>query len=328
MTTKTKSKAVVPIIAKDAGMRAFDCEVTGEEVATADCLSCAANGAPGCPTTAAFIHAIINDPRPHDFSQRLAKAHGADFGISVTELLYCPRKFRLKMAHSWTEKPSDYYARVLGTAFHAILEKYEEQGIAEERMITTFDYRGVKVLFSGKPDLVTYSDAGWLITDYKRTGWPPRNSYSYTCPKCYEVILSGITDRRKLKFYCEDCDEAFRRSQVHQIVHPPEAKSSHAMQISLLALLLNKNEEQYASILEEKHGVIAADAPPAFSGKVVYLGPQKILPITVGVDLEAARALLCARIDVLLRPELPPKEPLEGWECKYCPVAAQCDAAA
>jgi CRISPR/Cas system-associated exonuclease Cas4 (RecB family) len=100
------------------------------------------------------------------------------------------------------------------------------------------------------------------------------------------------------------------------------------MQISLLALLLNKNEEQYASILEEKHGVIVADAPPSFSGKVVYLGPQKILPIPVGVDLEAARALLRARIDVLLRPELPPKEPLEGWECKYCPVAAQCDAAA
>jgi CRISPR/Cas system-associated exonuclease Cas4 (RecB family) len=323
-----KKVATIPVLTKSAGMRAFECEVTGEEVATSECLACAENGAPGCPTTAAYIHTIISDPRPHDFSQRLAKVHEADFGISVTELIYCPRKFRLKMEHSWTEKPSDFYARVLGTAFHAALEGYEGKGIAEERLVATFDFRGKTILFSGKPDLVSYSDAGWLITDYKRTGWPPRNSYSFTCPRCEEIILEGITDRRSLKFHCESCDETFTRRQVHQITHPPEAKEAHIMQISLLALLLNRSEEQYASILEEKHGIIVSGAPPVFAGKVVYLGPRSIIPISVSIDLEAARALLKSRLSDLLDRDLPPKSPVAGWECKYCPVAAECDAAA
>ena len=333
MTTKTKKRtATIPTVAVDAGMRAFECEVTGEEVLPDECLACAQKGAPGCSMIPAYIERIANDNRPHDFSQRLAKAHNADFGISVTELIYCPRKFRLKMAHNWTEKPSNFYARFSGTAVHAALEDYESAGIAEERLIATFDYRGKTILFSGKPDLVTYKNGVWLITDYKRSGWPPRKSYSYTCPNCGEVILEGVTDRRgigsdKLPLYCPDCDERFSRKQVSQITHLPEAKLAHRLQLSLLALLLNKNEEQYASILEEKHGIIVSDAPPAFSGQIVYLGPQKILRIPVEIDLEAARDLLRARLDVILRPELPPKEPLEGWECKYCPVAAQCDTA-
>jgi CRISPR/Cas system-associated exonuclease Cas4 (RecB family) len=115
---------------------------------------------------------------------------------------------------------------------------------------------------------------------------------------------------------------------VHQITHLPEAKLAHATQINLLALLLNKNEEEYASILAEKHGIAVSDASPVFSGRIVYMGPQNILPLPVEVDIESARTLLRARLTVLLRPELPPKDPLEGWECKYCPVAAQCDAAA
>ena len=333
MTTKAKALAVIPIVTADAGMRAFECEVTGEEIPLPECLACSERSAPGCSMFPAYIHQIVNDPRPHDFSQRLAKAHGADFGISVTELIYCPRKFRLKMENSWTEKPSDFYARFSGTAIHAALEDYEGAGIAEERLVATFDYRGKTILFSGKPDLVTYSDAGWLITDYKRTGWPPRSSYSYTCPKCYEVILSDITDRRGIggankPLYCPDCDENFTRRQVHQITHLPEAKLAHATQINLLALLLNKNEEEYASILAEKHGIAVSDASPVFSGRIVYMGPQNILPLPVEVDIESARTLLRARLTVLLRPELPPKDPLEGWECKYCPVAAQCEAAA
>ncbi|MCF6278378.1 MAG: hypothetical protein L3J16_06490, partial [Anaerolineales bacterium] len=255
MTTKTKLRATIPIVASGAGMRAFECEVTAEEVSPAECLDCASRGAPGCTMFPAYIRQIIKDARPHDFSQRLAKAHGADFGISVTELIYCPRKFRLKMQHGWTEKPSGFYARFQGTAVHAALEEFDGAGIVEERLIATFDYRGKMILFSGKPDLVTWSDAGWLITDYKRTGWLPRTSYSYACPICDEIILDGITDRRGLEFYCPACDTTFRRRQVLQFANLPEAKPAHVMQINLLALLLKKNEEQYASILAEKHGV-------------------------------------------------------------------------
>ena len=119
--TATTNAAFIPVVQANAGLRAFACEITGEEIALPDCLACAQQGAPGCPAFPALIHNIVKDPRPHDFSQQLAKAHGADFGISVTESIYCPRKFRLGMTHGWVEKPTDFYARVMGSReYHAL----------------------------------------------------------------------------------------------------------------------------------------------------------------------------------------------------------------
>lgn len=319
----------VPVVMPGAGVTGFRCEVTDEPVGQAECLLCAQRGATGCAMIPAYIEQISKDQRPHDFSQQLSRKHGADFGISVTEVLYCPRKLRLKMQHGWTEKPSDFYARWAGTATHAGLEAYSGPGVAEERMIVVFDFRGQKVLLSGKPDLVEYAPSlGWTITDYKRTGWPPRQSYSYACPACNEIILEGVTDRRGLKFYCPTCDADLRRRQVHQITHAPQARDSHAMQINLLALLLLRNEEQYTSLLEAQHGVVTAGNTDRFSGQVVYLGTQGIVRCPVAVDLEAARDLLRQRLDVLLSPDLPARLPEAQWECKYCPVAEHCEAAA
>ena len=330
MTATKKANAFIPVVQASAGLRAFECEITGEEISMPDCLSCAQKGAPGCPAFPALVHQIVNDPRPHDFSQQLAREQGADFGISVTESIYCPRKFRLSMENNWTEKPTDFYARVMGTATHALLEGYDHQGIAEERMMVRFPFLGSEILFSGKPDLVTYDPKkGWLITDYKRSAWPPRPSYSYTCPTCGATILDGITDRRGLKFYCEACDDHLKRAQVTQIKHLPEAKSAHQMQINLLAMLLERNEEQYGAILKEKFGIqVDPTKPPAFSGQIIYLGPSSVVRVPVDVDISLGRKFLGDRLRTILSAELPPAEPLESWECKYCKVKDACELAA
>ncbi len=327
--TATTNAAFIPVVQANAGLRAFACEVTGEEIALPDCLACAQQGAPGCPAFPALIHNIVNDPRPHDFSQQLAKAHGADFGISVTEAIYCPRKFRLGMTHSWVEKPTDFYARVMGTATHALLEGYDHHGIAEERMFVKFPFLGHEILFSGKPDLVTYDPAkGWLISDYKRTAWPPRPTYSYTCPTCGETILDGITDRRGLKFYCPHCDDHLKRAQVTQIKHLPEAQPYHQMQINLLAMLLERNEEQYGAILKEKYGIqVDPTQAPVFSGQIIYLAPSNVVRIPVEVDIAAGRKFLGDRLRAILSADLPPAEPFASWECKYCKVKDACEAA-
>ena len=62
----------------------FICEHTGKKVDVGVCLACTRAGAPGCPMTAPVIKGIIDGILPDDF------------GLTVTSLLGCPRKERLK----------------------------------------------------------------------------------------------------------------------------------------------------------------------------------------------------------------------------------------
>ena len=118
------------------GLVGLSCEMTEEPVNFDDCLACAKNGAPGCSMTPALVERIRDGIRPHDFAQRMAEEREADFGLSVTELIYCPRKFRLSKTYPYIEKPTALYRMMRGSGVHADLAQYSE-GIRETRLAWT-----------------------------------------------------------------------------------------------------------------------------------------------------------------------------------------------
>ena len=86
------------------GLAGFLCEVTEEPVTFQECLACAQRGAPGCPMVPAIIHDIASSIRSPEYANDFAKQAGAEVGFSATELLGCPRQYRLKKQNPYWEK--------------------------------------------------------------------------------------------------------------------------------------------------------------------------------------------------------------------------------
>src|SRR5512140_215633 len=186
MATEISTRATVPVSTVTAGFAGFFCEITHEPVSVPDCLACAQGGAPGCTMTPALIERIAAGVRPLHFSRSFALANGADFGISVTKLIGCPRRFRLTRQNAYYEKPGALARTQRGTARHTDLALYTGPGLKELRISWSFSYvrldgSKVQILLTGQPDLLSLRDDGWVITDYKDTENPPRPTYTYTC---------------------------------------------------------------------------------------------------------------------------------------------------
>ena len=128
----------------------------------------------------AIIHDIASSVRSPEYANDLAKQAGAEVGFSATELLGCPRQYRLKKQHPYWEKPSGMYRMTFGSGYHAALSKYSA-GIAEETLTWKFKLLGKSVLLVGTPDLIELRTDGWFITDYKVTGNPPFGVGSEHC---------------------------------------------------------------------------------------------------------------------------------------------------
>ena len=109
----------------ETGLVGFLCEVTDEPVTFQECLACAQRGAPGCPMVPAIIHDIASSVRSPEYANDLAIKAGADIGFSATELLNCPRQYRLKKQHPYWEKPSGKYRMTFGSGYHAALSTYQ-----------------------------------------------------------------------------------------------------------------------------------------------------------------------------------------------------------
>jgi len=285
--------------------------------------------------TPALVERILAGIRPQDFSQRHAMASGAQFGISVTELLACPRRFRLVREYPYYEKPTAMARTQRGTARHTDLALYSGPGLKELRLSWAFSYTppgGLKVMvvLTGQPDLLWLCDGGWVITDYKDTQNPPRPTYTYTCHVHPNVIAGHPHWRGRGPFTCPDCGN-LTRSQVDEYVEPPVARDTHAMQIHLLALLVQKNLSLLAEVYNaDRQRHVDWQTPPAgedtpvTGGEIAYLG---LLRCPVVPDVAAATAHLKRRLAALLSPETPPilSNPDELWECGYCPVREACE---
>ena len=308
---------MVTTIATQAGLAGFLCEVTEEPVTFQECLACAQRGAPGCPMIPAVLHDITTSMRSSEYANDKAKAAGAEVGFSVTELLGCPRQYRLKKQHPYWEKPSSMYRMAFGSGYHAALAQYPD-GIKEQTLTWKFTFLGKSVLLVGTPDFINATPNGWYILDYKETGNPPFGHKVPICVHCDLDLYKGDDG-----LMCPNCGALSPRSAaVARVFRPPQARSSHVSQVNLYALLIEKN----AALLEEKYGVKAS----GFSGaEIVYLSPKTPVRCDARLDRDTTLSLLKAKLTALLSNNLPPvlDDVDELWRCDYCPVRAHCEQA-
>lgn len=99
-------------------------------------------------------------------------------GISVTQLLGCPRKVYLEANVDYAVPPQDNYAQFRGMVVHAVLEDAKGSATVEQRVEKV--HRGVTI--SGQPDnLRVVGVAGRnLLRDWKSTKELPRFDNAYT----------------------------------------------------------------------------------------------------------------------------------------------------
>ncbi len=297
------------------GLAGLLCEVTEEPVTFDECIACAARGAPGCPMVPAVIHDIAGSIRDPEYAAKLAQQAGADIGFSVTELVGCPREYVLKRRYPYWEKPLSLYRMAFGSGYHASLADYPN-GIKEQTLTWKFTFLEKTVLLIGTPDFIQHTPDGWYISDYKVTANPPFGHKVPICMHCDLELYKGDDG-----LMCPNCGPLSPRSSaVSRIYRPPQARSSHALQVNLYALLIEKN----AAVLEKKHGVKADGLAGA---QIVYLSPKVPVRCEVALDREATIAFLKARLNSLLTNDLPPvlDEEDELWRCDYCPVRTHCE---
>lgn len=277
----------------------FLCEANGEPVAPPACLACARRGAlPGCQMTAPVVKGILDGLRPDDF------------GLTVTTLLGCARKERLKQEVPYHLRPSETWWAYRGQLMHGVAAAFAEadgQALAEVRLSMQVVLDGRTVEISGQPDLVLL-DRGHLI-DFKTTKSVPRRWLTYVCPATGAVIREGAWPLRA-PIACPHCGEAHDPKDVGQ-EGPPRPYRRHAEQIQLYRLLLWENGIEVRS------------------AEIVYqdMAEQVRIPVDLW-PLERARALLEARLALHLTEDLPGivTDPEDVWECDWCPVRAACEA--
>jgi len=281
------------------GLQGFACEVSGEPVSFDECLACAQRGAPGCPMFPAAIEQIINTQRPADHAMRITNARGlvADFAFSVTEIVYCPRRYRLAREFPYHERPTALWRMLRGTAIHDFLAA-SSHGIREQTLVWRFRYRGKVIVLVGTPDLIVETERGYLVVDYKFTDFAPRPRAALVCNGCQAEVS---------ELCCPNCGP-LHREQVSRLTLPPRPHNGHEWQVGLYGLLVEQ-----------------AMKGEVCGGQVIYL-TKKPLKVEVPYSREAALNFLKSRLDVLAGCALPPvlTEPQELWQCDYCSLSAVC----
>lgn len=150
----------------------FQCVVTGQPVAVADCIAHAVSEGGqlaelGCPFTPAILRGIAktleDQPMPN----------GA---LRVTQLLGCAKRVQWQRDHPYPMDPRDAYNLFRGQIGHTIVESYHGSEIllSEERL--SAEIAGVTV--TGQPDAVVDTEHRHL-DDYKTTKRIPREPYEH-----------------------------------------------------------------------------------------------------------------------------------------------------
>lgn len=112
-------------------------------------------------------------------------------GISVTQLLGCPRKVFLEKTNDWFSSPIENWPALRGTLVHGLLEQTggqrSEVEVRHERV-----YRGITI--SGQPDSVRVLGNGKrrLIRDWKSTNKLPYYDNAYSSHKLQTNIYRWL----------------------------------------------------------------------------------------------------------------------------------------
>lgn len=282
------------------GFQGFICEVTAEPVSPVECLACARSGAPGCTMTAPVIKGILNNLRPDDF------------GLTVTTLLGCARKTRLKLEQPYWLKPSELWWSYRGQLMHNIAAQYAREdphALAEQRFSMLVQANGQMIEITGQPDLVL-TDLGVLV-DYKTTKRMPQPWKTYTCPVTGEVIQDSQWAVRTKYIECPFCEDGRHIAKDVLALGKPRAYQGHIQQVSVYAVMLQEN------------GI------PVRSAEIVYqdMGGQLRVPIEL-LPIEQVWALLEQRVALHTQAELPAiiTDPEQAWECDFCAARSACES--
>ncbi|HKZ86590.1 MAG TPA: hypothetical protein VJ793_23410 [Anaerolineae bacterium] len=277
----------------------FVCEADGSPVASDDCLACARGGArPGCHMTAPVINGILRHLRPDGF------------GLTVTTLLGCPRKWRLSQTHDYQLKPSEAWWSYRGQLMHGISAQYAEDdpfAIAEMRYEMTITIDGQPVTISGQPDLILLDRA--TLVDYKTTKRIPGPWRAWACPDTGEVIRESQFVWRSRWMDCVSCGGRHVAGEI-ETIGEPRPYPHHVQQVSLYRLLLAEN------------GIDVATAEIAY----MDMATQLRAPVEL-MSLDEARAMLVARLPLFLQDDPPGvlTDPDDLWACDFCPVRSACE---
>ena len=282
------------------GFQGFICEITTEPVLPAECLACARKGAPGCTMTAPVIKGILSNLRPDDF------------GLTVTTLLGCARKARLKLEQPYWLKPSELWWSYRGQLMHNIAAQYaheDAQAIAEQRFSMMVQAHGQLIEISGQPDLVLV-DRGVLV-DYKTTKRMPQTWKTYTCPEAGNVIQEGQWAIRTKYIECPFCEDGRHVAKDVLAQGKPRAYQGHIQQVSVYAVMLREN------------GI------PIQTAEIIYqdMAGQLRVPVELLPTAEVW-ALLEQRVAEHTQAGLPGiiTDAEQTWECDYCALRSACEA--
>jgi CRISPR/Cas system-associated exonuclease Cas4 (RecB family) len=114
-------------------------------------------------------------------------------GISVTQLLGCPRKVFLEKTNDWFSRPADNWPAMRGTLVHSLLEQTGGQN-SEVEVRYEKTYKGVTI--SGQPDSVRTLGSGKrrLLRDWKSTNKLPYYDNAYSSHKLQTNIYRWLMD--------------------------------------------------------------------------------------------------------------------------------------
>lgn len=295
--TKNIPEIVKSLVHPGRGFQGFICEYDSTQVDALGCLECARMGSPApCQMTAPVVAGILSELRDDDF------------GPSITTLIHCARKARLRrLAPYWT-KPSDLWWAYRGMLMHDVARIFAEgdpNAIAEQRfaMLVTLP-SGELVEISGQPDLV-YTDRKHLV-DYKTTKRVPGTWKTYRCPNTDEVLYQNSLTWQRKYINCPHCEDGQHEAKAIVTEGPRRPYAAHALQVSLYRLLLSEN-----GIEIETAEIVYQDMAEQIRLDIPLMG------------LDEAYEYLVGRVAAHTVPGLPAVE--ESWECDYCPVRATCD---
>lgn len=143
------------------------CEVTATPVTPAACLACARQRLqPSCSFNPALLKALAAANQP-DLSIEGLRQVGYPV-LRVSSLVGCARKawYARQGGGPPLEKPSEHWARLRGTIFHAALENMGD-GHVERRLVAFLYDREMAAFVTGRVD--GYDPETGCLTDYKTT---------------------------------------------------------------------------------------------------------------------------------------------------------------
>ena len=282
--------------------RGYICEVSGQKVATATCLQCALHGGvDNCPLTYPLLKGIAKQQQP----RRLAQGYERTV-VSVTELLGCPRQWRLKQQYPHYVKPSQAYWAFRGTLAHELLAGNTPPGAFVEQRF----YHPVndEYMVTGQPDLVTQEG---VLVDYKTTKSLPDTIKTYYCPECGAIMRRNQwRSRRNYRINCPHCHtpgKQYYGRDIEPVISPPEPYEHHVAQLNYYAWLLAQHDIEVQA------------------AQVVYLDMSGVLRLEAELTSAATtEEQLKQRLLAFKRDERVKDVAADPWNCKYCAVSAVC----